>query len=149
MSAAPDRQNPAGPKKKQSDGGPVPVVVGILLRENRVLVARRRDGTHLAGTWEFPGGVVQAGEQPESALRRELEEEVGIRFEKATLIHRQRHAYSDREVDLHFYLCTGIAGEPTGREGQDSRWVSASDLDHLETPAANAEVIRMLQDQLG
>ena len=146
MNSAPDRQNA---KKKSMEVSAVPVAVGILLRENRVLVARRRDGAHLAGAWEFPGGVIQPGEPPEAALRRELEEEVGVRVEKATLIHRQRHVYSDREVDLHFYLCTGIAGEPAGREGQESRWVSANDLDHLETPAANAEVIRMLQDQLG
>ncbi len=127
----------------------LPIAVGIILRENRVLVSRRREGTHLAGTWEFPGGAIKSGEEPEEALRRELTEELGVKFEKATLIHRQRHVYTEREVDLHFFLCTGIAGEPKGAEGQEARWVSAADLDHLDTPAANADVIRMLQDQLG
>ena len=124
------------------------MAVGILLKGSRVFIARRREGAHLAGTWEFPGGTIRPGEEPVAALRRELEEEVGIRFQKATLIHRKRHAYTGREVDLHFFLCTGVAGEPVGAEGQESRWVSADDLDHLETPSANAEVIRMLRDQL-
>jgi len=141
-----------GRKKEKARSAEAPLVhvaVGIILRENRVLVARRPDGAHLGGDWEFPGGAIGPGEEPEAAVRRELEEEVGVRFEKATLIHRQRHLYTDREVDLHFYLCTGITGEPSGREGQETRWVSASDLDHLRTPAANEQVIRMLQDQLG
>ncbi len=145
------RQSPQ-PKKRSSRSldlpAGVPVAVGIILRENRVLVARREEGTHLAGLWEFPGGAVRPGEDPEEGLRREIEEELSIRFEKATLIHRQRHVYPEREVDIHFYLCTGITGEPAA-PGREMRWVSAADLDHLQTPAANADVISMLQDQLG
>jgi 8-oxo-dGTP diphosphatase len=144
------RQGPDPKKGKGQTAAPaVPVAVGILLRENRILVTRRREGTHLAGSWEFPGGKVQPGEEPEATLRREIEEEVGVRFEKSTLIHRQQHVYSERQVDLYFYLCTGVTGEPASSEGQEIRWVSASDLDHLPTPPANGEVIRMIQDQLG
>jgi 8-oxo-dGTP diphosphatase len=127
----------------------VPVAVGIILRENRVLVARRREGAHLAGLWEFPGGGIRPGEEPLAALRREIEEELGVRFLRATLFHRKRHSYPDRQVDLQFFLCTGVEGEPSGAEGQDVRWVSATDLDHLDMPAANAEVVQMLQDQIG
>src|SRR5260221_7257430 len=102
----------------------VPVAVGILLRENRVLVTRRQEGSHLAGSWEFPGGVIQPGETPEEGLRREIAEELGVRIDRATLIHRQNHTYPEREVELHFFLCTGVDGEPSGVEGQDARWVS-------------------------
>jgi 8-oxo-dGTP diphosphatase len=122
--------------------------VGIILRGTRVLVSRRQEGSHLAGTWEFPGGKILPGEAPEEALRREISEETGIRFEKARLIHRQQHTYSERDVDLHFFLCTGIVGEPSAVEGQEFRWVSAADLDHLPIPAANTLVIRMIQDQI-
>jgi 8-oxo-dGTP diphosphatase len=143
----------AGSEKKKrvasSEGEATTVAVAVILRDNRVLVSRRREGTHLPGTWEFPGGTVRPGEPAIDALHREVEEELGVRFVKATLIHRKRHSYPDRLVELHFYLCTGIEGEPNGAEGQETRWVSASDLDHLQTPAANAEVIGMLQDQLG
>jgi 8-oxo-dGTP diphosphatase len=139
-------------KKKRvpsGEGEATVVAVGVILRENRVLVSRRREGTHLAGNWEFPGGTVRPGETAVDALHREIEEELGIRFVKATLIHRKHHSYPDRLVELHYFLCTGIEGEPNGAEGQETRWVSASDLEHLKTPAANAEVIGMLQDQLG
>jgi 8-oxo-dGTP diphosphatase len=131
------------------EGETIPVAVGIILRDNRVLVARRKEGDHLPGTWEFPGGKVRVGEEPEGALRREIEEELKVHFLRATLIHRKRHAYPDREVDIHFYLCTGVEGEPSGAEGQEVRWVSATDLEHLAMPAADSDVVSMLQDQIG
>ena len=136
------------PREPAPDGNPLRIAVGIVLRGNRVLVTRRRPGTHLEGAWEFPGGKTLPGEDLEAALRREMAEEVGLRFEKATLFHLQEHVYSDRAVDLHFFLCTGASGEPSGAEGQKARWVSARDLDRLPTPPANAEVIGMLKDQL-
>ena len=146
------RQDMERKKPKPSRGtadGAVPVAVGIILRDNQVLVTRRQEGSHLAGSWEFPGGVIHPGETAEEALRREIAEELGVRLERATLIHRQSHSYPDRDVELHFFLCTGVEGEPSGIEGQEARWVSAGDLDHLPTPKANAEVIRMLKDQIG
>jgi len=54
------------------------IVLGIVLRDGRVLVARRPTGVHLGGLWEFPGGRLEAGESPRQALARELQEEVGI-----------------------------------------------------------------------
>jgi 8-oxo-dGTP diphosphatase len=137
------------PSRGTAEDAVVPVAVGIILRDNRVLVTRRLEGSHLAGSWEFPGGRIHSAETPEEALRREIAEELGVRIDRATLIHRQSHTYPEREVELHFFLCTGVDGEPSGVEGQDARWVSAGDLDHLPTPAANAEVIRMLKDQIG
>jgi 8-oxo-dGTP diphosphatase len=144
-------EKPNKPREGRGSGGQraLPIAVGILLRGNRVLVTRRKEGTHLAGVWEFPGGKIQPGEEPEAALRREMLEEMALRFDKATLIHRKHHSYAEREVDLHFFLCTGVLDEPEAVEGQEARWVSAGDLDHLDIPAANSEVIRMIQDQIG
>ncbi len=126
----------------------VSVAVGILLRRGRVLVTRRPEGTHLAGAWEFPGGKIRPGETPEAALRREIEEEVGAAFDKAVLFHRQHHLYPERAVDLHFFLCIGGDGPEPVPETDAVRWVVPAELSGLPTPAANAEVIRMLQSQL-
>ena len=144
-----ERKKTGGTPRRGAAPEAIAAAVAIILKENRVLVTRRKVGSHLEGAWEFPGGTIQAGEKPEKALRREIEEELAVRIGKATLFHRKCHSYLERDVDIHFYLCTGIVGEPTGAEGQETRWVSAGDLAHLPTPAANADVIRMLQDQIG
>ena len=56
----------------------IPIVLGIVLRDGRVLVARRPAGVHLGDLWEFPGGRLEAGESPRQTLAQELQEEVGI-----------------------------------------------------------------------
>ncbi len=126
----------------------VSVAVGIFLRHGRVLVTRRPEGAHLAGTWEFPGGKIRPGETPEAALRREIEEEVGVAFEKAVLFHHQHHLYPERAVNLHFFLCLSGASDEPVPETDTARWVLPDALAGLPTPAANAEVIRMLREQI-
>ena len=54
------------------------VAAGVLIENGKVLLSRRKQGSHLAGMWEFPGGKAEPGEDPRAALRRELEEELGI-----------------------------------------------------------------------
>ncbi len=54
------------------------VAAAVLIEDGRVLVTKRKKGTHLEGAWEFPGGKVLPGEDPRTALRRELLEELGI-----------------------------------------------------------------------
>ncbi len=124
------------------------VAVGILVDDGFALVARRRPGKHLEGSWEFPGGKVQPGETCERALRREIHEEIGVGFDTARELCRVEHRYDDRTVLLTFFLCTGIRGKPSGRESQEIRWVDAGELEELPTPEANRAVIRRLEDVL-
>ena len=121
------------------------VAVGVLVEEGLALVARRRPGKHLEGSWEFPGGKVQPGETCEQALRREFQEEIGVGFDAACELCEVEHRYVDRTVLLTFFLCTGIRGEPSGRESQEVRWVDAGELAELPTPEANRGVIRRLE----
>jgi mutator protein MutT len=119
------------------------VTAAVIDRGGRLLVTRRLAGTHLAGTWEFPGGKCQPGEDREACLVRELREELGVESAVGALILSTRHAYADRTIELHFYACE-IHGEPAPLLGQEMRWVARSDLDALEFPPADAELIEML-----
>ncbi|MBA6316249.1 NUDIX domain-containing protein [Cellulophaga baltica] len=56
----------------------IKVDAGIIESENRILIARRKEGKHLAGLWEFPGGKIEIGETPEFYLKRELYKELGV-----------------------------------------------------------------------
>jgi 8-oxo-dGTP diphosphatase len=126
---------------------PLPAIVvlaAVVERDGALLITRRLEGTHLEGLWEFPGGKCEPGESHEACLRRELAEELGVESVIGDEIFSIEHAYPDRTVRLHFRSCT-IRGEPRPLLGQHIRWVARADLDALEFPKADEELIRRLQ----
>jgi 8-oxo-dGTP diphosphatase len=117
------------------------VVVAAVIEENgRFLVARRLQGTHLAGCWEFPGGKVQSGESHEAALAREISEELSSGISQLRPIFQTSHEYPERSVELRFYRCA-LTGTPKPMLGQDLRWVARDELASMEFPPADAELI--------
>ncbi|ATA26716.1 8-oxo-dGTP diphosphatase [Brenneria goodwinii] len=122
------------------------VAVGIIRNaEQKLFIARRPAGVHMAGMWEFPGGKVEAGETPEQALIRELREETGIEVENPQPLNNKTFATPERMITLHFFLVEHWRGEPYGREGQASRWLRADELLEDEFPPANVDMIRWLK----
>ena len=121
----------------------VEVVAAVIERDSRYLITRRLEGTHLAGLWEFPGGKLLPGEQPEDALRRELKEELGVEVAVGELIQTVDWTYPEKRVRLLFFRCA-LAGEPAPLEGQEMRWVAAADLPSYSFPDADATLIARL-----
>ena len=121
-------------------------VTAALIRDaaGRYLITRRREGTHLAGLWEFPGGKRDAGESLESCLRRELEEELGGSFEVGERVETVRWEYPEKTVVIHFYRCRA-AGAITAREGQALAWVEPERLGEYAFPDADAALITRLR----
>jgi len=124
------------------------LVVAAVVRDpsGRFLVARRAPGQHLEGLWEFPGGAVEAGETAEAALSRELLEELGVTAEVGDPITFSWHRDSSREILLLFYRARLLRGVPQGLQGQEIRWVTPDELATLQTPPADAELVRRLVD---
>jgi len=119
------------------------VTAAVIERDGAFLVTRRQAGTHLAGSWEFPGGKCEAGESLEASLRRELREELAAEAEVGIEVHTNTHDYSDRRIELHFLSCR-LLTEPSAVLGQEMRWVARAELETLEFPPADAELIRLL-----
>ena len=119
------------------------VTAAVVEQQDRVLVTRRLDGTHLAGAWEFPGGKCEPGEDHDACLRRELREELGVEARIGSLLLSTSYRYPDRTVQLHFYRCE-LLGTPEPLLGQQIRWVSRSELRTLDFPPADAELIALL-----
>ena len=100
----------------------VHVAVGVILRRldddliPKVYLTRRADNVHQGGKWEFPGGKVEADELAESALLRELSEEVGIVVTASEHLMDVKHAYVDKHVWLDIHLVLGFENEPFGKE---------------------------------
>ena len=123
------------------------VTAAVVERDDTFLVTRRMKGTHLAGTWEFPGGKCEAGESLEDSLRRELREELGVACDVGVEVFTVTHEYEDRRVELHFFACT-LLDEPTPLLGQEMQWVARTRLRELQFPPADAELIALLSKPL-
>ena len=127
----------------------VHVAVAVILRGQDILVSLRPDHVHQGGLWEFPGGKVESCESVCEALRRELNEELGIIVstepEALEPLIRIQHDYGDKAVLLDVWKVLGFSGEAHGKEGQAVQWVSASQLDTLDFPAANQPIVKACQ----
>jgi 8-oxo-dGTP diphosphatase len=122
----------------------VTVVAAIIRRPNQILITRRLDRAHLPGLWEFPGGKVERGESLEQALKREIVEELGIVIDVHQEYFSTRHAYSVKTVDLHFFDCSIMKGEPRAIQVADFHWVRPTELVNFEFPEADRELIKRL-----
>jgi 8-oxo-dGTP diphosphatase len=126
------------------------VACALVDAAGRVLVAQRPEGKALAGLWEFPGGKLMAGETPEAALVRELEEELGVVTEPPCLapLTFASHAYPAFHLLMPLYVCRVWQGDPQPREAQALRWVGPRTLRDLPMPAADLPLIPFLEDLL-
>ena len=121
----------------------VNVVAGIIYNGDRtkVLLSKRKPEQHQGGLWEFPGGKVEASEDQQSALARELKEELNIQPGSASFYTDVRHDYADKRVHLWFWEVCNIQGEPKGCEQQEWQWWEIRRLHELEFPTANRCVV--------
>ena len=120
------------------------VVAALLVRGERVLICQRTRHQALPLKWEFPGGKIEPGETREAALKRELQEELGIDAEigrkVASLCHRYRQ---DSEFELHFFLVERFSGELTNNIFQGIRWEALANLPQYDFLEAD---LRFVQD---
>jgi 8-oxo-dGTP diphosphatase len=122
----------------------------LLNGSREVLIAKRPPGRSFAGLWEFPGGKVEQGEEPEEALIRELKEELGIEIAKGDLepLTFASHAYPDFHLLMPLYRCSRWSGTLAAQEGQELRWVRPETLAGYDMPPADEPLKVALRDLL-
>jgi 8-oxo-dGTP diphosphatase len=129
----------------------VPIVSAALIDERgRVLLQQRPKGKAMAGLWEFPGGKIALGETPETALCRELDEELGITVAESDLeaFGFASHRYDTFHILLLLWVCRRWQGTPTPRETQALAWTMPAAMTDYPMPAADAPLVTLLQQRL-
>ena len=126
------------------------VAAALIDKDGRVLLAQRPPNKSMAGLWEFPGGKVEDGENPEDALIRELNEELGIDTWGSCLapLSFASHSYKDFHLLMPLFACRKWIGTPMAIEGQVLKWVSKNDLKNYAMPPADIPLIAAIRDWL-
>ncbi|MGZ4833194.1 MAG: (deoxy)nucleoside triphosphate pyrophosphohydrolase [Terriglobales bacterium] len=129
-------------------GSPIKrVAAAFILQHDKILICQRTRHQPFPLKWEFPGGKIEPGEQPRDALRRELEEELGIDARIGDEVRRIQHTYSrGGTVELRFFLVQEYDGEIENRIFKDVRWVSRQELSDYDFLEADAGLVREIAD---
>ena len=119
------------------------VVAAFIVQNGKVLICQRTQYQPMALKWEFPGGKIEPGEQPRAALRRELQEELGIEAVIGDELVRIRHTYANGgAVELRFFIVDAFQGEIENRIFNDVRWVGRKDLPEYDFLEADAGLVK-------
>jgi len=121
------------------------VAVAVIRKGKKVFIQKRSPHGLMAGLWEFPGGKIQPGEGVQAGLRREIQEELGIKLKNIRPIARIKHAYTRFQVDLHCFFAEPGAGKLRLTAATEGKWVSLKNLQDYPFPAANVRLIQMIQ----
>ncbi|MBO9667606.1 MAG: (deoxy)nucleoside triphosphate pyrophosphohydrolase [Bdellovibrio sp.] len=127
--------------------GPVLVVAAVIRhpsQDGRVLIVRRGPGQSGAGHWEFPGGKVEAGEMPESALVREIDEELGIAIEVQDYVGEADFTYPSKTIRLRVYWAQARNAELDLREHDALEWLQVSEIQPEKLSAADRPFVKWL-----
>jgi len=129
---------------------PLLVVAAVLIEQGRVLLTQRKAGAHLAGAWELPGGKMEPDEEPRAALRRELQEELGIDVQVGAPVEVTYHRYPEKAVLLLFFEVrrTASSPEPRALDVAALRWAAADELRDEEFPPADVAVLDLVRRRL-
>ncbi len=119
------------------------VAAALIMHNRRILICQRTKHQPMPLKWEFPGGKIERGEQPIDALRRELEEELGIDATVGDEVVRIRHTYKHGgAVELRFFLVRDFAGELENRIFRDIQWVKRTELPKFDFLDADRELVK-------
>ena len=126
------------------------VACALIDTDGRILIAQRPPDRSMAGLWEFPGGKLEAGERPETALIRELREELGVEVQEPCLapFTFASHTYPDFQLLMPLYVCRRWEGVPRAIEASAIKWVRPLELAAYPMPPADLPLIPMLRDLL-
>jgi len=125
----------------------IEVTAAIIINKDKILIARRKVGKHLAGHWEFPGGKIEKGETPEECLKRELYEEFSINAKIDSYVGESIYDYSDKIIKLIGYTAQIISGEFKLIDHDKIEWVSLDEILKFMMAPADIPLIKLYESK--
>jgi 8-oxo-dGTP diphosphatase len=123
------------------------VVAALIWKDGRILICQRTRHQPMPLKWEFPGGKIEEGEQPRDALRRELDEELGITASIGDEVVRMRHEYPNgNSVELRFFDVREYSGELENRIFREIVWAVPGELPRYDFLEADLDLVKKLAD---
>lgn len=121
------------------------IAVGVVFKNNRVLITRRQTEGLLGGLWEFPGGKIRNGESAQAACLREIKEEVNLSVRIGRHLARIRHAYTHFKIVMEVFCCQYRSGRVKLKGPAAFRWIGFDELQNYPFPGANHKFIPLLR----
>lgn len=136
-------------KLARTEGGLVArqihVVGAVIVQDGLVLCAQRGSDGSLPGLWEFPGGKIEPGESRETALKREISEELGCTVEVGREVTTTVHDYEFATVTLSTFYCQLVAGTPELTEHSSLQWLRPEEFETIEWAPADLPALAQIQ----
>ncbi|MBT1451887.1 NUDIX domain-containing protein [Glaciecola sp. XM2] len=126
----------------------IDVAAGIIVKDRRILAARRKAGLHLEGYWEFPGGKLEPNESAEDCLLRELKEEFNVDAAITSYVGENIHRYGEKTIRLIAYQVEHIAGEFLLTDHDKIEWVTVDQLTDFNWAPADIPLINAFKNAL-
>jgi len=134
---------------KKLTKSPIPlyrIAVGVVFKNGRVLITRRKDDGLLGGLWEFPGGKIRDGEKPAAACIREIKEEANLTVGIYAHLCKVKHAYTHFKILMDVFCCAYAGGRVKLKGPVDYRWIALNKLEAYPLPKANHKFLPQLKE---
>ena len=125
----------------------VQVTAAVIIKDGKILIAKRKAGGRLANKWEFPGGKLESNETMVQCLKRELNEEFGIEVEVDNFICMNKHRYTFDELELYAYKVNLLSGKFLLRDHDEIKWVLPSELPLYDFAEADIPVCKIVMEE--
>jgi 8-oxo-dGTP diphosphatase len=125
----------------------IKVACGLILKDNKIFICRRKPTKSLGGYWEFPGGKLEKEEKEEACLKRELQEELGMDVEVVSFFKNSVHNYGNFKIELIAYTCNFISSSFTLTDHDAFEWIETKDLMKWNLAPADVPIAEALMKQ--
>jgi A/G-specific adenine glycosylase len=129
---------------------PVPhhnIAVGVIWKDDKLLIGKRKADQMLGGLWEFPGGKQKEKESLQDTVIREIKEETSLDVEIEKQYCSIKHAYSHFKITLHVFKCRYKSGKEQANTTDEVKWISIHDIDTYAFPKANIKALDIIKEE--